>query len=141
VTVAVLDASVVGTWVLPRQGTLAAEQLLLLRRDYVFMAPALLELDVRSLLLKAERQGFPPALSDATLFQLTLLPVEVRPWLSPEDMDEAKRLARSEGLSIYDAVYLRLALELGTVLASRDRDLLAAAIRRGLTIIDVNDRT
>ena len=45
------------------------------------------------------------------------------------------RLARDEGLTVYDATYLELALRLGAELATRDKALSAAASRHGLTVI------
>ena len=44
-------------------------------------------------------------------------------------------LARQEGLTVYDASYLELALRLAAELASRDQELLAAARRRGVAVL------
>ena len=45
-------------------------------------------------------------------------------------------LARDDGLTIYDAAYLELALRQGGAIATKDTDLLAAAQRRGMVYHD-----
>lgn len=48
---------------------------------------------------------------------------------------ETRLLAKAEGLTIYDAAYLELAVRLGADLATTDSDLRAAAHRMGVPVI------
>jgi predicted nucleic acid-binding protein len=48
-------------------------------------------------------------------------------------------LARRQGLSFYDALYLKVALEAAAAIASRDGALLQAAERCGLVAIDLRE--
>lgn len=50
-------------------------------------------------------------------------------------LTEAVELAQRHRLSVYDAVYLQLALDIDATLASLDADLVRAAHREGLTVI------
>jgi predicted nucleic acid-binding protein len=49
--------------------------------------------------------------------------------------EEPLRLAIAEGLTLYDALYLELALRRGAALASFDQDLRRAARRHGLVVL------
>lgn len=51
--------------------------------------------------------------------------------------DETLRLARESGLTYYDAAYLELALRRGAQLASRDRQLVAAARAHGVECLEL----
>ena len=46
-------------------------------------------------------------------------------------------MARQERLTVYDALYLWQALRNGSSLATRDADLIGAAGRRAVTVIDI----
>jgi len=46
-------------------------------------------------------------------------------------------IARRHGLSAYDALYLALALELGAILATNDRQLVRAALAEGIELRSV----
>jgi predicted nucleic acid-binding protein len=48
---------------------------------------------------------------------------------------ETLDLARQEGLALYDAAYLELAIRTGSSLASFDQDLVQAARRRGVEVL------
>jgi predicted nucleic acid-binding protein len=50
-------------------------------------------------------------------------------------LHEAMRLAQAHGMTVYDALYLQLALEVDAELATEDRQLMRAAIAEGVTLI------
>lgn len=61
-----------------------------------------------------------------------------------EPIDEAEvfgltAFAEASGLSLFDAAYLGLAVELSAALASRDRDLLEVARAAGVDVFDLRD--
>lgn len=137
-TTTVLDASVVAAWLVPSQGTASSEALRRQVAEVRFVAPYIFPAECRSLLLRAERRGgLSSAEVDVALDFVARLAIAVSPPLDREGHDHVLTLARQEGLSLYDALYLAAALESGARLASRDGALLAAATRRGLATIDL----
>ena len=96
--------------------------------------------ECRSLLLRAERRGgLSPAEVAAALDFVAKLAITVGPLLDRARHDDVLALARREGLSVYDALYIDAALESGARLASRDGPMLAAAARRGLATVDLRE--
>ena len=134
----VLDASVVAAWFLRGQTTSSADALLDRADEFDFVAPFVFPAEVRSLLLKSERaKRMAAAQSEAALEELRALSIETE---TPPDEDEwpaIMAMARSEGLSVYDSLYLELSLRRELPLASRDAALLKAAERRGLDPMDL----
>ncbi len=55
----------------------------------------------------------------------------------PGDIDEILTLARSEGVTTYDAAYLELAMRLGVPLATKDTALQQAAGKLGNPVLAV----
>ena len=133
----VVDASMGLAWVCPGQATLESDGLLHQLKDGVTllvpglwfqeMANALLVLERRRKLTAGERRE-----ALATLRVLNLKP----------DFDGALRafgevseLAEAQGLSVYDATYLELALREHAPLATKDEALRAAARKCGVTLL------
>jgi predicted nucleic acid-binding protein len=138
VTTTVLDASVIAAWLVPSQGTASSEAFRARVAEVRFLAPYIFPAECRSLLLRAERRGgLTPAEVEAALDFVAQLPISVAPPLDRAGHDDVLALARQEGLSVYDALYLAAALEAGARLASRDGPMLAAAARRGIVGIDL----
>jgi len=50
---------------------------------------------------------------------------------------ESSTLAERESLTVYDACYLKLAIRKGIPIATKDKEILLAAKRLGVEIIDV----
>lgn len=100
-------------------------------------APAVFSIEVRHGLLRLERRGLlPVGALDLALADLES-EVGLAPAPNPLDLGRITDLARRESLGMYDALYLDLALEGGTSLASRDGSLLAAAARCSVVTIDL----
>src|ERR1700693_4063265 len=116
----VVDASVVGSWVLPDKNHPEALTALERLKDDEAFAPSLLWFELRNLLLAIERrQRITPAQTAAALNLIQELPLRLD---SHADSDTTLQLARAHRLTIYDAAYLELAggspLPLGTLVAA-----------------------
>jgi predicted nucleic acid-binding protein len=137
-TVVVLDASVVAAWYLDGQATASADLLLRQAAELEFAAPHIFSVEVLNLLLVAERRGrIRQARTEELLEGLDRLQIQVREPLEARRRQTVLALARREGLTAYDALYLDLAISDGAELASRDGALLAAAQAQSVIIRDL----
>lgn len=126
----VVDASALAGLVLPDEaaGNLAE---VLVSREAV--APRLLWAEIRNLLLMAERRGrIGQAASDNAIAILDGLGIGFD---GEPSSDRTVQLARRHGLTVYDALYLELALRLGAPIATADRALVRAAASEGVAVI------
>jgi predicted nucleic acid-binding protein len=138
----VVDASVAAAWLLPSQATEPSDELFAEWESHEGIAPGIFAVEARAILLKAERRLWirERQLADARLrlqrFNITL-------WPSPEPdaLEDLMDLARSAEVSLYNALYLGLALEAGAELATRDGRLVSAGTRLGVTIRDLRPAT
>lgn len=131
----VLDASVTMAWCFADEAT--AETWAILDRVKIEGAavPALWPLEVGNILTQAERrQRTTPARINQFLEQLRTLPIQVDDETASRAWRETLALARTEGLTTYDAAYLELALRRGLPLATRDKALCQAAARNGVRL-------
>src|SRR3984893_7842675 len=103
----VVDASVVGSWVLPDENHPEALTALERLKDDEAFAPSLLWFELRNLLLANERrQRITPPPSAPALNLVEELPLHLD---GQGDSDTTLQLARVHRLTIYDAAYLELA--------------------------------
>jgi len=131
----VLDASVTLSWAFREELNRYAQEVLKLLKQGQARVPALWFLEVANALLVAERRGrVKPADSERFLELLQELPISVEPILPERAFGEILLLAREQKLSVYDAVYLDLALRMRIPLATQDQALRAAASRVGVEI-------
>jgi len=131
----VLDASVTLSWAFREELNRYAQEGLKLLKQGQARVPALWFLEVANALLVAERRGrVKPADSERFLELLQELPISVEPILPERAFGEILLLAREQKLSVYDAVYLDLALRMRIPLATQDQALRAAASRGGVEI-------
>jgi predicted nucleic acid-binding protein len=130
----VVDTSVVGSWLLPDEHHPEAVTALDRLKDDEAFAPSLLWFELRNLLLANERrQRITPAQTAVVLNLVQQLPL----WLdSQADSDATLELALAHGLTVYDAVYLELALRRHLPLVTFDVTL-AEAARRVNVVSDV----
>jgi predicted nucleic acid-binding protein len=90
-------------------------------------------LEVANGLVAAERRGRIAAADSSRFAGLLLaLPIVIEPLHRRRVFEATRFLARSRGLSVYDAHYLELAVPLGVPLASLDRSLQVAAEAEGV---------
>lgn len=98
--------------------------------------PQLFSIEIANVLLQAvRRKRITSSCADVQLRQIEALALSCDSETSSNACDSTYLLAASEGLTVYNATYLELALRLGAQLATLDRDLAAAARRHGLTVI------
>lgn len=127
----VVDASALVGWVMPDETGLDLGPTLL-RGDEV-LAPWLLWVELRNILLVAERHGrLAAGMAEQILgtFDALAITMDTTPD-GPVVMD----LARRHGLTAYDALYLETALRHGASMASLDRALLRAAQAEGVALL------
>lgn len=97
--------------------------------------PGLWHLEVSNALLVAERRSvLPQADSDRFLARLSSLPFFTDSDPVADRRSRILAMARSHGLSSYDATYLELAQRLGAALASFDRQLNRTAAALGVAL-------
>ena len=129
----VLDCSVTMAWIFRDEATEATDRLreaLLGTRAFV---PALWPIEAANALLAATRRG--PVAQDewpGILAHLDALPIEVDPMCASRTWSAALDLADAHALSVYDAMYLELAVRMQMPLATLDRVLLGAAQSAGV---------
>lgn len=134
-TKAVLDASVAVAWLWPPQATEASDAFRRGASAFELQAPFVFDWEVRNLFLRFFGRGlngprlYARAMDALEEFEIMLA--------HPTGAATPELLAMTEGLSLFDAAYLDLALEQDVALVSKDRQLLAAATRRGLQVHDL----
>jgi predicted nucleic acid-binding protein len=121
----VVDASVVGSWVLPDENHPEALAALERLKDDEAFAPSLLWFELRNLLLANERRRrITPAQTAAALNLIQELSLHLD---GQADSDTTLQLARAHRLTIYDAAYLELAVRHRLPLVTFDAALATAA--------------
>ena len=130
----VVDASVAAAWLLDDEEEVLADAALVRLETDVALVPQFWHLEVRSALLGAERRGrIGVDEVDERLRRLGELPVRTD---TEPHIGTAFALARTHGLSMYDAVYLELAQRSDAPLATLDKALARAAGAAGLALTE-----
>lgn len=128
----VIDASVAAALLLDDEREPRADKALEHMKTKGAIAPLLWQLETRNALLAAERRG---SLSQhevqKRLEALNGLPIQTK---EPSDLQTAFDLARSHGVSLYDALYLELAKRENAELATLDKALGRAAVAEGVPL-------
>ena len=129
----VLDCSVTMAWIFHDEATRDTDRLRdSLVEDKAFV-PSLWPVEVGNVLLVATRRGrvrvdeWPEIRAN-----LEALPIEIDPVATSRVWGASLELAETHQISVYDAMYLELAVRLQLPLASLDRALLAAARAVGI---------
>jgi predicted nucleic acid-binding protein len=137
-----LDASLALAWLFERAIT---EEIELARHVLERLAtgpalvPPLWHSEITNVLVTAERRGvLLPERSHTFLARLSALPIETDPTPAQLCRERVLALARSTGLSAYDATYLEVSQRLWVSLASFDRKLCAAARQAGVPVLGSN---
>ena len=129
----VLDCSVTMAWVFPDEATDATDWLrdsLVEGRAFV---PSLWPVEVGNVLLTATRRGRIRADEWPEIRAgLEALPIEIDPVTTSRVWGVSLELAQTHQLSVYDAMYLELAMRLQLPLATLDRALRKAAQAVGI---------
>lgn len=131
----VLDCSVTMAWVFPDEATESTDRLrdsLIERSAFV---PALWPVEVGNVLLVATRRGRITR-NDWHRIHANLgsLPIDIDPVSTNRVWSVALELAAEHQISVYDAMYLELAMRLQLPLATLDNALGAAGRSEGLAV-------
>jgi predicted nucleic acid-binding protein len=127
----VVDASAVAGWLLPDEGGM--DPAALLAGEERIAAPWLLWAEIRNILVVNERRGrLPAGIVEQALEAVEGLGIALDTTPSgPGVLD----LARRHGLTVYDALYLELALRARGRLATLDAALRRSAEAEGVTVV------
>ncbi len=125
-----LDTSVVVAWVLDDENEPYADAAFVSPLISGWLVPRFGHIEMRNVLLTAERRNRMSSTRAAQhLETLTALSMDTD---DQTDLNAACELAKTHVLSIYDAVYLELALRRDVMMATLDRRLRRAAQSEGL---------
>lgn len=131
----VLDASMTLAGLLPDESSNAGLATLKRASEIGAWVPAIWHLEVANALqMGALRGRCSAAFVDQSLERLARVPIEVDAETASRSWRDTLELARTEGLTLYDAAYLELALRRQIALASLDKQLVSAALRLGVNL-------
>lgn len=100
--------------------------------------PSLWRIEVANMLeMKVRGRRNDAVFRDGVLANLSLLPISIDPETDRQAWGATLRLAERHRLTLYDAVYLELALRRGIPLATLDIELRAAAKAEGVKLLGV----
>ena len=134
-TGSVIDASIALSWCFEDEATPETDRLFEYVRDEGAVVPGLWHLELGNVLLQAERRKRISAEDAATRLRLiSALPIATDRETAVKAWQDTLSIARVEGLTMYDASYLELAIRLGAPLLTKDAQLAQAAKRRGVAI-------
>ena len=131
----VIDSSAALSWCFEDEASPRSDALFEQVRDHGAVVPGLWHLELANVLLHAERRGRITAADVAMRLALIgELPIATDGETTARAWREILALARSEGLTAYDATYLELAIRRGLPLLTKDEALIAAAARTGVAV-------
>ena len=131
----VVDNSIVMSWCFQDEADPYADSVLESLTESLAVVPAIWPLEVANVLLVAERRKRLSSSGLAHFFELLrALPISVEQETPARMLGEIYELARSLRLSSYDASYLDLSMRSSLPLATRDKALLSAAKKCGVSI-------
>lgn len=126
----VLDASAIIGWIMPDEVGLDLDPLI--AGGEALLAPWLLWVELRNILIVSERRGrLPAGMGDQIADSVDALQITLDGAASSAVVMD---LSRRHGLTAYDALYLETALRHGAALATLDSKLRAAAAAEGVAL-------
>ena len=132
----VLDASMAIAWLFDDERTPAAHIIMQRVVGSGALVPSLWRLEVANVLRNAVRRGrCDEPYVDRSLDRLSRLAINTDAETDSHAWGRTRSLARAQGLTLYDAAYLELAIRSGHPLASCDVDLAAAAVRCSVDVL------
>lgn len=132
----VVDVSAAMAWVFSEEATPATWALLKDAAKEGLVVPTIWPYEIANVLVHAERRGR-IARGEIETFIATLsrLFIEIEPQSASGIFTNVTSLARSQGLTTYDAAYVELAVRRRLPLATRDRQMAAAAGSLGVPLL------
>jgi predicted nucleic acid-binding protein len=132
----VLDASVALSWLLQEEHKPLSDRLYDEVTETGAVVPSHWRLEVANALqIAVRRKRIDVAYRDQALHNFRKFPIEVDSETDAQAWVGTLRLADRYQLTLYDAAYVELALRRRTPLATRDRELAAAAGGAGVTLL------
>lgn len=126
----ILDASAIIGWIMPDEAGIDLEPLI--ARGEPLLAPWLIWVELRNILIVSERRGrLPAGMGDQIADAVDALQIQLD---SSASSAVVMDLARRHGLTAYDALYLETALRHGAMLATLDGKLRAAAVAEAVVL-------
>lgn len=132
-----IDASAAASWLFPAQRTQASDRFLETSANRRFVAPSVLAWEMGNQI--AVRARGDEGEAHRLLTQLETFEIDIGEPLRPEGVFAYVGHAVRRNLTLFDTAYLNHALALGASLASRDKQLLGAAVKAGVDVIDLRD--
>jgi predicted nucleic acid-binding protein len=131
----VVDASIALAWCFPDETSDYADGVLVALEGKTMLVPSVWSLEIANAILTGERRKRlnPPEIKQFTMLLENLAIVQDTRPVSGHITDVLP-LARTHGLSAYDAAYLELSIRRGAPLATLDDKLRKAAKQAGLNI-------
>ena len=134
----VLDSSVALAWIYPAETTSAVLSVFEQVKRGGGWVPSLWRLEIMNVLqMGVRRRRHDEAFRDATLGDLTHIPLRVDPETDVHAWGATAMLCGRYGLTAYDAAYLELARRRALPLATLDLELRAAATAEGVPLLGV----
>jgi predicted nucleic acid-binding protein len=131
----VLDSSVTLSWCFPDEHDSYALDVLKSLSGKGATVPSLWAVEVANILVVGERRGRISESDTATFIDLLEgLPIEMDDETSQHAMKASLLLARTHGISAYDATYLELAIRRGLSLSTLDAKLRTTATAAGVAV-------
>lgn len=128
----VLDCSIACAWLLEDESVPGSDRVLGRVGTHGASAPGLFWAELRNALVMAERRGrLTPTQTTAALAGIEHLDIELD---RAPDEETTLRLARQHRLTVYDALYLELAIRQNRELATLDTALQRAAESEGVNV-------
>ncbi|MFA6280830.1 MAG: type II toxin-antitoxin system VapC family toxin [Bdellovibrionales bacterium] len=132
----VLDCSVAIAWVIEAEATAETDALMARASMGGVFVPELWPIETANVLLQAvKRKRLTEEQAQANRTMLGAMPIIVEEGMALRAWDEIMPLAQRENLTVYDAVYLDLAMRKRLPLASLDKALREAAGRNGIAVL------
>ena len=127
----ILDCSIAICWCIDDESSPATDKLLHQARQMPVFVPAIWHMEIANVLMNAEKKKRLSATEVKNRFQeLSSLPLHIdRETAGRAAWQESLALAYTEKLTVYDAIYLELAMRKDWPLATKDEDLIKAARR------------
>jgi len=133
----VLDASLALAWHFEDEISEYADRVLDRLGEDPAVVPSLWALEIANALVVAERRGRLSPAGVARAAELFLeVPISIHEVAPQSALGPVLDLARTHGMTTYDAAYLELAMREGLPLATEDEALRAAAERVGVPLLE-----
>lgn len=131
----ILDASLAVAWCFQDEGGTYVENVLLQLEECEACVPQIWPLEVGNAVLAAERRArITRAAATHFLSTLQELPITVESVPPGIALSQTVAVAHDLGISVYDASYVQLAMQLGIPLATLDEGMRRAAMESGVEI-------